>query len=219
MSEQTVHPHEPHDFTEVLFNGVRDITYQFDPEFGDTHHEVYWPPVVITGGPSDTEHFYEVVARDHAAEGRKLGLHGGLSFELSHLVTTHLAGEETEAYVIDHLPHGGERLALLPKELLVRIRSADGVLLFDYSRYMVSTFMPQLSAQHVRRLFTVRDGEEFIVMEDNLHQPQEVRGLTRFIPRARRSQEDANIHESNTHVLHILGQWGMAKSLRTPHTW
>lgn len=217
MSEQTVHPHEPHDFTEVLFNGVRDITYQFDPEFTDTHHEVYWPPVIIVASQSNTEHFYEVVARDCITDGRKLGLRGGLSFELSHLAITHLAGEESEEHITDHLPRGGERLTMLPKELLLRIRSADEVLLFDYSRYTVDTFTPQLSAQHVRRLFTIHDGEEFMVIDDNVHQLSEPRGLARLIPRARRSQEHTATPEDNTHVLHILGQWSTAKNLGMPY--
>jgi hypothetical protein len=211
MSEQTVHPHEPQDFTEVLFNGVRDVTYQLDPEFTDTHHETHWPPVVIASKHSNIEHFYEVTAYDTTTEGRKFGLRGGLSFELSHLAITHLGADEAVDHITERIPRGLEWLSYLPTELLLRLRSADEALLFDYRRYTVGTFTPEVQSHHVFQVQAVHYGEEFPVINYETPPEPSSRGLAKWIPRPRRPQEDLKVQESQTEVLHILGQWSVAQ--------
>jgi len=223
MTEQIAHNrNEPTDFTEVLFNRLRDFSLHQNVEFGTTQTELVYPGAMVGTLEDNTTNFYDLTARACDGSTNRLLTMGdlGLSFDLSHYTTTHLAPEETIDYFAENIPGGVGRLWLLPQELLQRMRSADEALLCISARYSVNTFYPDVQQAHALQLKTHVDGQESVIIEDQMQGPPKQHGITHLLHRQRlrgsRELREMQRRHMQQHILHILEQLGWVDNLDFP---
>ena len=222
MGEQFMHNQgEPSDFTEVLFNRLRDFSLAQNDAFGSTQTELVYPGTVVGTVEDNTTHFYDLTARSGAGSTNRFVAMGdmGLSFELSHCATTCLAAGEVVDYFAEKVPNGISRLRLLPQELLQRIRSADEALLCISACYTVNTFFPDVQQAHAIQLKTHCAGEASLIIDDQ-YQGAPKQRVTDFFHRQRmrgsREQRDIQRRHMHQHIMHILEQLGWADDLIFP---
>lgn len=213
---------EPNDFTEVLFNRLRDFSFAQDSGFTDTQTELVFPGTVVGTIEGSTTHFYDLTARSSDGSTNRLVGMGdlGLSFDLSHYTTTHLPAIEAVDYIAENVPGGAGRLWLLPQELLQRLRSADEALLCISARYSVNTFFPDVQQTHALQLATKTNGEASVIIDDQYVGAKPEHPMAYLLHRKRlrgtRELREIQRRHMQQHIVHILEQLGWADNLIFP---